>query len=285
MGVIKPFDPDLMLYLEGLSSCASSDIDLARAALALAGARGEFQNSERYFNHIKKLITQAGEYYSELLTAGADDDAGVRLAVLKHVLIEKYHYHFDEGGSCDLLVNSSLAGLIDRGAGHSFVLGILYIHVGRSLNWALEPLILPGVLLVRIDMGSQRLIFDPAQGCRIMGAPEMRSLLKERQGEDAELSAQYYESVGNRKLLMALQNAVKFTQIAYEDYEGALATVALMRKIDPHELLLRLEAGVLYARTGQNILAIENLEIYIEAAPQGYDRDEAVILLHELMHS
>ena len=280
---------DLAKYLEYLSSCADDDIDLAMAALAFAEARGEFQNPERYFHHIKKLISQVEERYTKLLNAGsygdACADADICLSALKYILIEKHHYHFDEERSCDLMVNSSLAGLIDRGAGHSFVLGLLYIHVGRSLGWRLEPLILPGILLVRIDVGAQRLIFDPSQGCRIMGAPEMRASLKESQGDDAELSAQHYQPVGNREILIALQNVIKFIQISFEDYEGALGTVALMRKIDPQELLLRLEAGVLYARTGQKQEALEHLEVYIDKAPMGGDRDEAILLLGELKYS
>ena len=101
-------------------------------------------------------------------------------------------------------------------------------------------------------------------------------------GENAELSADYFEPATNREILVRLQNNIKYRQIDAEDYESAIKTVEVMRKIDPDEFRLFLDAGVLYARLKQTGAAIDALEDYIRLAPHDRDRHEAAILLQEL---
>jgi regulator of sirC expression with transglutaminase-like and TPR domain len=84
---------------------------------------------------------------------------------------------------------------------------------------------------------------------------------------------------------MRLQNNIKYRQIEVEDYAGALKTVEGMRMIDAGEYRLLLDAGVLYARTGQPKSAIDALEEYIKKAPKDRDRHEAAMLLQELKNS
>ena len=55
-----------------------------------------------------------------------------------------------------------------------------------------------------------------------------------------------------------------------------------MRKIDPNEYRLLFDAGVLYAKTGQNAAAKEVLNAYLERATDYYERRDAEDILRQI---
>ena len=181
--------------------------------------------------------------------------------------------------------NANLLRVIDRRKGMSVTLSVIYLAVAGAQGWEIYGLDFPGHFLCRIDKDGKRLIFDPFYECKVLEAPDLRSFVKQVRGENAELSASYFEPAGKRDILMRLQNNIKYRQIEVEDYAGALKTVEGMRMIDAGEYRLLLDAGVLYARTGQPKSAIDALEEYIKKAPKDRDRHEAAMLLQELKNS
>jgi len=107
-------------------------------------------------------------------------------------------------------------------------------------------------------------------------------LLKTLVSPQAELIAEYYEVASKRELLTRLQNNIKLRQIEMEEYSEAVKTIETMRRIDPAEYRLLLDAGVLYARTNQALAAVDALERYIELTPSTSDRQEALMLLQQI---
>ncbi len=271
-------------YLKSLADLADGDIDLGLAALALADEAQSGINIERYQNHLKRLSNEVAERYQKLLDEGAQDDAETQLAALKHILCDSHGYIGDHE-TYDDLQNASLIRVIERARGLPITLCILYIHAGRAQGWDVAGLNIPGHFVCRIGKDGRRVIFDPFENCKILGAPDLRALIKKAHGPQAELSSEYYEPAGNRDILIRLQNNIKFRQIEIEDYAGALKTVEAMRLIDPKEFRLLLDAGVLYAKTDQTRAAIETLETYIGRAPHNRDRQEAELLLLDLKAS
>ncbi|MDB5490582.1 MAG: Protein sirB1 [Micavibrio sp.] len=280
--MIEPADPvKLMSQLRAIGTQADASIDLGRTALYLAAVEQPGLSLDRYENHIKALSNEVGERYTMLLDAGAEDNAGTRLAAIKHILVDKYDYNGDTE-TYDDLQNASLTRVIDRRKGMPISLAILCIQIGRNLGWTIYGLNLPGHFVCRLDMGAARLIFDPFDKCSLLQAPDLRRLVKRSLGEKAELSTTYYEPADNRTILIRLQNNIKLRRIEAEDYEGALRIVEGMRAIDPDEYRLLLDAGVLYARTNKLQSAIETLEAYIAKAPGDRDRAEAAVLLRQI---
>lgn len=276
------FDPGI--YLRSLSSVADEDIDLGRAALALAALEQPGISTERYQFHLEKLAGDVKQRHDEFLKSGAQDNAETRLASLRHVLSDTQGYTGDHD-TYDDLQNANLIRVIERRKGLPVVLAILYVQAGRAQGWDVCGLDFPGHFLCRIEQDGRRLIFDPFDHCRTLEAADLRSLLKKISGANAELSVSYYEPAGNRAMLIRLQNNIKFRQIEAEDYDAALKTVETMRLVDPLEFRLLLDAGVLYARTGRPNAAIGALESYMRQAPAGYDRRDAALLLRELRES
>lgn len=271
-------------YLSSLSDMADEEVDLGKAALALAAREQPGVVLEKYSHHIKRICDDVGAHHAELIAAGAQDDAGTQLAALKHVIVTMNEYQGDKETYEDLQ-NASLIRVIDRRKGLPVALAVFYIEAARAQGWDVAGLDFPGHFLCRIEKNGRRLIFDPFYDCKIMEAHDLRNVLKQVRGDHAELSSAYFNATFNRDLLMRLQNNIKYRQIENEDYKGALRTVEGMRMIDRAEYRLLLDAGVLYARTGQTKSAIDVLEDYIKKAPKDRDRHDAAMLLQELKNS
>ena len=272
---------EIQAYIDQVSEMEDQDINLAMAALSIASFSHPNRSIDRYANHIEQLKEETGRRFKDLIEAGAEDDAATRLAALKHVLHDTHDYKGDQQ-NYDNLDNADLIEVIERRKGLPVALAILYITAAEGQGWKVEGINFPAHFLVRIELAGQRLIFDPFSGCKILEAPDLRKLLKKYIGENAELSADYYKPVTKKETLIRLQNNIKLRLIEAGDYRSALKTVKLMRRVDPSEYRLLLDAGVLYARTGEQKKAISLLEDYISKAPDQRDREEVALMVQQL---
>lgn len=273
------FDSRAILMESGTKE--DGDINIFNVAMAFAAPAHEGISIDKYYNHLNKAAREVGERYIELLNAGAKDDVRTQLAALKHILSDREGYEGDTENYDDLQ-NADLIRVIDRRKGMPIALSILYIYVGRLNGWAVDGLNFPGHFLCRIEKNGERVIFDPFAACDILEAPELRKLIKQIRGTNAELSADYYKPCTNRETLIRLQNNVKLRLIEAEEYEEALKAVEMMRLIDPEEYRLLLDAGVLYAKTGQRRVALGVLEEYIAKAPNPNDRRDAELIIRQI---
>ncbi|MFP3386808.1 hypothetical protein, partial [Tritonibacter sp. SIMBA_163] len=80
-----------------------------------------------------------------------------------------------------------------------------------------------------------------------LGAHDLRQLLKAIEGAGAELSAEHYAPLGNRAILLRLQNNRKVRLLHDEHRELAVQTLEAMLMIAPSEPSLWHEAGLLHA--------------------------------------
>ena len=264
-----------------VKTLGSEPLALGQAAVYLSSITRPGVSSEQYISHLKTMAEDVKQRFRALLHAGAEDTAETRLAALKHSLADKNGYAAVLDGT-DPVQGCDITRVIDCAKGSDIILSILYIVAAREQGWTAEGVDFPGRFMCRIEDGGQRLLFDPTQDCKIMHAPDLRKVLKALSGEQAELSAAYYDGVSDVETLIALQNRIKNRQIECEDYEGALKSVEAMRVIDPQEYRLLLEAGVLYMRTDQHGKARPALEQYIEVAPTPRDRQEALAIMQHL---
>jgi len=276
-----PDIPNFDVALDTIGQQKEQDINLAVSALALAARDIPQRPLERYWRHIQKLIKEVEIRYCELLESGAADDANTQLAALKHIIADKYGYEGDKQ-HYDNLQNANLAHVIDRRLGMPIALSILYIYVGEQQGWNLGALNFPAHVVCTIEKEGEKLLFDPFNQCTLLNASDLRQYLKTLVGLNAELSADYYQAVTKRDLLIRLQNNVKLRQIEAEDYENAAYTIEMMRKINPDRYQLLFDAGVLYTRIDKPLAALRAFENYIELATDPKDREEAYALMQQV---
>jgi regulator of sirC expression with transglutaminase-like and TPR domain len=271
-------------YIKESAGKADGEIDAGKLALALVydDHTGLTPPSlERYFHHFKIIAQNVMQHYRMLLDAGSVDDVGVRMAALKSVIIGELGYEGDDP-NYEALESADMIRVIDRGSGSRAALGIIYMDAARKCGWQVEGLDVASHFLCRIEHNGERQIFDPADGCKIMRAHNLRALVKDRLGEEAELSSEYMDGMNIRQCLIYLCNYLKSRRIEMGEYDQALKMIERMRMVEPDEYRLMLDAGVLYARTGQIDEARACLEDYIKIAPSPYDQYEARVLLNEL---
>ena len=239
--------------LRTVGTLADEEIDLADAALLLGALDLPAASLEGYRAHVGLL----GEDLAAL--ARASEPLERRRRHLNAVLFEAHGYAGDTE-SYDAPENANLLRVIDRKVGLPVSLGILYIHTARSQGWMVDGLAFPGHFLVRMDEGDRRVIVDPFHRGQALEAGHLRGLLKQFQGADAELAPIHYAPVGNRAILLRLQNNIKSRALQAGDGARAAAILERMLLIAPEAGGLWHELGTVRARQGTIKGAVEALE-------------------------
>lgn len=239
--------------LREVGAGADDSIDLADTALLLGALDVPNAPLARYRTHIGRL---AGGVAAR---TGADEPLERRRGHLNAVLFKDNGYAGDTE-SYDDPENANLLRVIDRRAGLPVSLGILYIHVARTQGWAVDGLAFPGHFLVRLDDRDRRLIVDPFHRGQTLEAGHLRGLLKQFRGADAELEPSHYAPVGNRAILLRLQNNLKTRALQAGDAGRAAAILERMLLIAPEAGGVWHELGILRARLGTMKDAVRALE-------------------------
>jgi len=259
-----------------------ANIDLGEAALALGLLFLPGVKPERFRNHLKKLGEGAQEEYQARLRLNAEDNLALRISILKKIVHEAHGYQGD-AQNYDDIQNANLVRVIERRKGLPIAIGIIYIVIARRLGWPIEGLNFPGHFLVRMEKDGERAILDPFRQGQEMNAAELRQLLKSIAGEGAELSHNFYDAVSNRDILLRLENNLKKRLIDTEEYAQAVIVVEAMEALAPDEHRTLFDKGILYAKLGQQQQAKTALEQYIERTPNLADKQQARLLLQQIM--
>ncbi len=198
-------------------------IDLAEAALAISAVDRPGVSVEPYRRHLEKLVAEVSAYAGSMR---GDPGIDGRIEALSHVVSRRYGYCCNPE-TYEELDAANLMRVIDSRRGLPVVLGILYIHVCRALDWDMVGLDFPSRFLVRLDFQGQRRILDPAVGLTALGPADLRALLKAVSGNDAELTPADYAPMANRAVLYRMQNNVKIRHLKAERMEEALKTFSV----------------------------------------------------------
>ena len=262
--------------LRAMGRGADEHIDIGEAALQLAALDRPGVRLDWYRAHLRELA-------QEVATAAAAEPPSLagRVAALRVAIAERYGYAGDSL-TYDDLQNANLIRVIDRRKGLPVALGILYIQAGRAQGWSVAGLNVPGHFLVGVAHGGQRAIVDPFNDGRTVNAAELRALLKQSLGDDAEIDPEYHEPVTTRDVLMRLQQNIKSRLIRQNRYAEAGSVVESMLLFAPDCVSLWREAGILNARTGNVAAAIAALEGFLIRSADEPARHEAAVLLQRL---
>lgn len=271
-------------YLRHLGGLADNAIDIGEGALALAALTLPGLNVDRYRQHLRKLCEQTEAEFHLRLKQKEEDSLRLRVDILRKVIHDINGYRGDVE-SYDDIQNANFIRVIERRRGLPVALGILYIVIARRMGWDCDGLNFPGHFLVRLEMGRERIILDPFEQGKEMNAAELRHLLKSIAGKNAELSHNFYDPVSGRDVLVRLENNLKKRLIEGEDYGQAIMAAEAISTFAPAEYRIYLDKGVLYAKLGQNQLAIGALETYIARTPNPKEKQHAQILLQQIKSS
>ena len=264
----------LVEALAAVGATRDHAIDLAGTALILAALDHRSTPLDSYRDHLAELARDAA------VEAGPEPDLAQRIRALA-TTFERHGYSGDVA-SYDDPDNADLIRVIDRRKGLPVALAILWLHAARANGWTATGLAFPGHFLIRLETEGDRAIVDPFHGGKVRDPGELRELLKQVAGLDAELRPEHYAPVGNRDVLLRLLNNVKLRCLQAGDAARAAEIIDRLRLIAPDRIELLREAGLCHARLGNLARAGEMLTAFIDAAEEGPARSEAVALLKRL---
>ena len=263
--------------LRHVAALPDEAIDLAEAALALASFDRPEVALKPYRQHLSQLARDVAAFTED---DGATDAAlEPQVEALGTILGDRYGYVGDTV-TYDDLQNANLMQVIDRRRGLPVALGILYIHAARAQGWEIHGLSFPGHFLIRLQRGGEQAILDPFSGGQVRQAADLRGLLKATAGIAAELTPSHYAPVGNREILLRLQNNIKLRLVQDRQFEQTVAVIERMLLFAPRQAPLWREAGIIHAQLGNLRAAMEALEVFLEMSGIGEEqRHEAARLL------
>jgi regulator of sirC expression with transglutaminase-like and TPR domain len=274
--------PEVESALRRVGALADADIDVAETALLLAALDQPKLPLERYRHHLSLLARDCTEMATRAWTTDeGESELQARVATLRGVIYDKYGYAGDEE-TYDDLQNGNLMRVVDRRRGLPVALGILVVHTARSQGWDVAGLAFPGHFLLQFQAGAERIVADPFNALRELQASDLRDLLKVLAGVEAELRPEHYAPVGNREILLRLQNNLKLRHLREQRPEQALEIVESMLLFAPDQAGLWREAGLLHAHLSNLRAAIVSLEHYLELAPASGESQQAADLLRQL---
>jgi regulator of sirC expression with transglutaminase-like and TPR domain len=263
--------------LRDIGTLADADIAIGEAALLLAAL-------DRPGEHLDFYRQQLAEIASDARTATArTHSVDMQVTALTDVLVARWEFRGDSE-TYDDMRNANLMHVLERRRGLPVALGILWLHAGQAYGADISGLAFPSHFLVRIAARGQRSIIDVFGGGRVLAAEDLRRLLKEMHGTHKEIEPRHYSAVGNRDVLIRLQNNIKLRAIAADDLERGLDVLQTMTLIAPDRGELWWEIAVLHSRLGNVKTAIATLEGYLAgpAAAANTGRGELEDLLRRL---
>jgi regulator of sirC expression with transglutaminase-like and TPR domain len=164
-------------------------------------------------------------------------------------------------------------------------LSILYLHVAREQGWDAEGLALPGHFLIRVGMEEARHVVDPFHDGLVREAPDLRTLLRQVLGPDAEPSPSHFDAVPDREVLLRLENNIRLRLVRREDWEGAAQSIDRMLAVAPDRAELLFEAGQINVKLDKRRAAIAAFERFLtvdDGLGDASARHRAAALLQEL---
>jgi regulator of sirC expression with transglutaminase-like and TPR domain len=250
-------------------------VNLARAALLVAAEEYPQLPVEPYLVRLDQL--------SEEVKDRLDSETAplIVLQELLRVLYRQRGFHGNRESYYDPR-NSFLSDVLDRRKGIPLTLGIVVLEVGWRLDLPLEGVNFPGHFLVRYSGEDLSLLVDPFDQGRVRFEDQAQELLDRVYGGMVRLQPGFLKTAGRREMLVRLLTNLKGVYLNVEDHRRALAAVERILLIHPTAPTEIRDRGTLLARMGRTEEALEQLEWYLDYAPEAADAGRIRALVDEL---
>lgn len=254
---------------------SDDQIDLARAALYLAQEEYPQLPVERYMARLDGLAEEVRDRL---------DNESAPLIVLQS-LVETLYARNGFRGNREAYHdprNSFLNDVLDRRKGIPLSLGVVLLEVGWRLDLPLAGVNFPGHFLVRFDGETLRLLVDPFDQGRMRFEDESQELLDRIYGGMVRAQPAFLRPCSRRDILVRLLTNLKTVYRNVRDHERALAAVERILVIHPTAPTEIRDRGTLLAQMGRTAEALEQLEWYLDYAPEAGDAPRIRALVDEL---
>jgi regulator of sirC expression with transglutaminase-like and TPR domain len=257
-----------------------AEIDLAAVALQFARIDAPEADWQGTAAALSELAQAAGAAAAADREADAGDPERRRLA-LAGIIHDRLGYAGD-AENYDNPANANLIRVMERRRGLPVALGILWLHAAEAADWSAHGVDFPGHFLVTVEGARAQALVDVFAGGAGLQAPDLRSLIKRVEGEQAELRPGLLRLMGKRAVLLRLQNNIKLRRLRAGDLPAALSCTEDMLRLAPDHAILWREAGLMNQRLERIHAALECLDRSLELEPQGEAASRTRMVAEEL---
>ena len=251
-------DPAARLLFRRLLDQPDEDIDLARAALAIAAEEYPELLPTPYLDRLDALARDveavAGRSGSQSRLAALIDRLG---------RVERFHGNRE---SYDDPRNSYLNEVLDRRTGIPLTLSLVYVLVGRRLGLPMAGIAFPGHFLCRCDLEEGFVVLDAYDGGRQLSLDDCQKLLQSIQ-RNVTFDRDMLEPASNRSIVFRMLANLKGAYLRTDQRDRALSTLDRMLIIAPSHPSLFRDRGLLLFQLERFPEARESLERYQDLAP------------------
>ncbi len=268
---------DPRVALDAIGQLPDAEIDIAEAALQLARVDAPQADWQAARQHLSDLARDAVAFAADV-PAG---DLAAQGASLARLLVSRHRYRGDVETYEDF-ANANLIRVVERRRGLPVALGVLWLHAARATGWEAHGVDFPSHFLIALQGKGTKSVLDVFGGGASLDARALRGLLKQVEGENAELRPGLLQPMSTRAVLLRLQNNIKVRRLHAGDLRGALTCAEDMLRVAPDHASLWREAALMNQRLDQLAAALRCFERFLALVPEGETAARARTIVDEL---
>ena len=262
--------------LSALVSRPDPDIDLARAALAIA--RSEYPALDAGL-YLQRLATLDRRVRSSRF---ADEPLG-RLHRLRECLFEEEGFAGNTEDYSDPR-NSYLNDVLDRRLGIPITLSLVLIEVGRRLGLEMEGIGLPGHFITGARVGGEQVLLDPFNRGAIITGEGASDVVARAVGRPVELLPEHFRPVSNRQFLTRMLANLKGSYWQRQAWDKVVAVIDRILVLNPRAGGEWRDRGAAWSNMGDVARALADWERYLTEYPNAPDHEQVKAMLRRVRH-
>ena len=255
--------------------CPDDEIDLGRAALAIAHSEYPDLNIESYLSRMDGLASAVRD------RAGGRADCYRLIAAINYILFSVEGFSGNRDDYYDPK-NSFLNQVMERKQGIPITLSVLYMEVARRVGLELEGVGFPGHFLVKYVGAEEEIIIDPFHQGEIRLTEELEEMLDELYRGKLALRPEFLSPLSKKQILRRMLNNLKAIYLRQGDLLRGLSVVERLLILEPNSVSEIRDRGLLYVKLECFPQALQDLEAYLRLSAHADDapevRDQVVSL-------
>jgi regulator of sirC expression with transglutaminase-like and TPR domain len=255
---------NLYLAFREAIDCAEDQIDLGRAALAIATQ----EYPDLKIDDCLSQLDQLGQAVE--LRMGDEKNPYRIIAALNTVLFKEQGFQGNHSEYYDPK-NSFLNDVIIRKKGIPISLSVIYMEVARRVGLTLEGVGFPGHFLVKYHEGDIEILIDVFNDGEVRAREDLDQMLQQLYRGQVSYQPGFVATLGKRDILRRMLNNLKWIYLERGEPLKTLSVLDQLVILDPSAASEIRDRGLLYITLECYAQALDDLESYLRLAPGAED--------------
>jgi regulator of sirC expression with transglutaminase-like and TPR domain len=247
-----------------LAAADEGDLDLARAALYLAAEEYPDLDVDAYVARLDAMARDAAELPLDTAPPLGRLLALNRYLFAEHGFIGNAYSYYDPR-------NSFLNEVLDRHTGIPITLSVVYLEVAWRLELPVAGVGMPSHFLVGYYADPEPRYLDVFNQGVLLSREDCAARLRDSFGSGFVFRDEYLAPVSRRQIITRMLTNLKQVYSQREDWDRALGAVERILLLNPDQPGEVRDRGGIHLRRGALRAAQDDLERYVQLAPEARD--------------